>query len=183
MEFKFFIGIDVSKSTLDVALLDATDPAAIVHQQVSNDDTGIEQMLSWLQQSKGFLIKDALFCMEHTGMYNYPLLQFFSQHAASVWVENPIQIKKSMGLQRGKNDKVDAMRIAQYAYRSRQDVKLWKPVREVLERLKQLAVLRERLVETKKRLLTPVEELSKTGNEKMAGMLEKAMRKTMVWIR
>jgi transposase len=180
MEFKFFIGIDVSKSTLDVALVDAGDPAAIVHQQVSNDDTGIKQMLSWLQQFKGFSIKDALFCMEHTGMYNYPLLQLFSQQAASVWVENPIQIKKSMGLQRGKNDKVDAMRIAQYAYRSRQDVKLWKPVREVLERLKQLAVLRERLVETKKRLLTPVEELSKTGNEKMAAMLEKAMRKTMV---
>src|ERR1041384_993866 len=127
MEFKFFIGIDVSKATLDIALLDANHPMSTSHQQVSNDDAGIEQMLLWLQQNKDFSIKDSLFCLEHTGMYNYPLLQLFSQQDASVWVENPIQIKKSLGLQRGKNDKIDAIRIAQYAYRSRQQVKLWQP--------------------------------------------------------
>jgi transposase len=179
MEFKFFIGIDVSKATLDIALLDSNHPTSVSHQQLSNDDAGIEQMLLWLQQNKGFSIKDSLFCLEHTGMYNYPLLQLFSQQDASVWVENPIQIKKSLGLQRGKNDKIDAIRIAQYAYRSRQQVKLWQPTREVTDSLKHLAALRERLVETKKRLLTPVKELSETGNEKMAKMLEKAMRKTM----
>jgi transposase len=112
-------------------------------------------------------------------MYNYPLLQFFTKQEASVWVESPIQIKKSLGLQRGKNDKVDAIRIAQYAYRSKQQLKLWEPTREVVERLKHLSALRERLVETRKRLLTPVEELFKVGNEVMAKVLEKAMRKTM----
>src|SRR4030095_369147 len=92
---------------------------------------------------------------------------------------NPIQIKRSLGLQRGKNDKVDAVRIAQYAYRSRQKIKLWQPAREVINRLKHLSALRERLVETKKRLLTPVEELFKVGNESMAKVLEKSMNKTM----
>lgn len=71
------------------------------------------------------------------------------------------------------------MRIAQYAYRLRDQVKLWKPVREVIDRLKHLSALRERLVETKKRLLTPVEELFKVGNESMAKVLEKSMNKTM----
>jgi transposase len=107
------------------------------------------------------------------------LLQFFSQQEANIWVENPVQIKKSLGLQRGKNDKVDAIRIAQYAYRSKQQVKLWQPSRQVVDGLKHLSALRERLVETRKRLLTPVEELFKVGNEAMAKILEKAMRKTM----
>ena len=179
MPFKFFIGIDVSKSTLDVGLLDAENPGSVNHQQVSNNDAGIDAMLKWLQRLNEFSFENSLFCLEHTGMYNYPLLQFFSQRNASVWVENAVQIKKSLGLQRGKNDKIDAMRIAQYAHRLRDHVKLWKPVREVIDRLKHLSALRERLVETKKRLLTPVEELSKLGNESMAKVLQKSMNKTM----
>src|SRR5262249_48214298 len=120
-----------------------------------------------------------LFCLEHTGMYNYSLLQFFSKQSASVWVENPVQIKKSLGLQRGKNDKVDAIRITQYAYRLRDQVKLWQPARKVIDRLKHLSALRERLIDTRKKLLTPVEELFSTGNDEMGRVLEKAMKKTM----
>jgi transposase len=179
MKFRFFIGIDVSKDTLDIGLLDAENSEKINHQQVSNNDSGIAGMLCRLEERDGFSIENSLFCLEHTGMYNYPLLQFFSKQGASVWVENPIQIKKSLGLQRGKNDKIDAIRIAQYAYRSRDQVKLWQPSREVIDRLKHLGALRERLVETRKRLLTPVKELFETGNDAMAKVLEKAMRKTM----
>lgn len=179
MKFRFFIGIDVSKDTLDIGLLDAENSETINHQQVSNNDSGTARMLCWLEEHNGFSIENSLFCLEHTGMYNYPLLQFFSKQGASVWVENPIQIKKSLGLQRGKNDKVDAIRIAQYAYRSRDQVKLWQPAREVVDRLKHLAALRERLVETRKRLLTPLKELLEIGNDAMAKVLEKAMRKTM----
>lgn len=179
MSFRFFIGIDVSKGTLDIGLLDANNPGSVNHQQVSNNDDGIAAMLMWLQMQEEFSIENSLFCLEHTGMYNYPLLQFFSQQNASVWVENAVQIKKSLGLQRGKNDKADAIRIAQYAYRLQDQVKLWKPIRDVVDRLKHLSALRERLVETKKRLLTPVEELFKVGNESMAKVLEKSMSKTM----
>ena len=178
MEFKFFIGIDVSKDTLDIGLLNAENSEIVNHQQVSNNDSGIATMLRWLEEHK-ISIENSLFCLEHTGMYNYPLLQFFSKQGASVWVETPIQIKKSLGLQRGKNDKVDAIRIAQYAFRLRDQAKLWHPAREVIDRLKHLTALRERLVETRKRLLTPVEELFKIGSDAMAKVLERAMRKTM----
>jgi transposase len=179
MSFRFFIGIDVSKATLDIGLLDADNPESVNHQQVSNNDTGIAAMLKWLLKQDGFSVENSLFCLEHTGMYNYPLLQFFSKESASVWVENPVQIKKSLGLQRGKNDKADAIRIAQYAYRLRDQAKLWQPVREVIDKLKHLSALRERLVETKKRLQTPVEELFKIGNNSIAKVLEKSMSKTM----
>ena len=64
-------------------------------------------------------------------------------------------------------------------YRLKDQVKLWQPVREVIDRLKHLAALRQRLVETKKRLLNPVEELFKVGIREVARMLEKSMKKTM----
>jgi transposase len=179
MQFNFFVGIDVSKEFLDIAFIRKEDPGAIAHQRVTNNDPGIGRMIGWLGQQEGFLVGHALFCLEHTGMYNYPLLQFFSNHGASVWVENPVQIKKSLGLQRGKNDKVDAIRIASYAYRMVDQAKLWQPLREVTEKLKHLSALRERLVETKKKLCTPVEELSRMGSVAMAKMLHRSMSKTI----
>jgi transposase len=179
MCYHFFIGIDVSKGYLDAGLLDAESAGLVHHHKVSNSDTGITELLSWLQQYKGFALEQSLFCLEHTGMYNFALLQFFSKHSANVWVENPIEIKRSLGVQRGKNDKVDAIRIAQYAFRMQDKARLWQPVREVTEKLRHLASLRERLVETKKKLLTPVEELSKVGNDVMAKMLSRSMNKTI----
>jgi hypothetical protein len=32
---------------------------------------------------------------------------------------------------RGKNDKIDAIRIAEYAYKTREELRLWTPKREV----------------------------------------------------
>lgn len=178
MEYKYFIGIDVSKNTLDVSMLTSESDSGD-HLQVSNNDKGISAMLKWLKEQENYSMKESLFCLEHTGMYNYPLLQFFTGQSANVWVENPIQIKKSLGLQRGKNDKVDSLRIAQYAQRSKDRVKLWEPARQVVEKLKYLLALRERLVDTKLKLHTPVDELKKVGNETMAKVLERSMSKTM----
>lgn len=179
MNFRFFIGVDVSKLTLDVALIDSEQPDQIQHIQISNDTAGINQMLKWMGNFAGFDKQQALFCMEHTGLYNYPLLAFLSTHQLNVWVESAIQIKRTMGMQRGKNDKVDAMRIAQYAFRNNMQMRLWHPAREVVEKIKHLNALRDRLVETKRRLITPVDEFRKYGNQTLARLLQKSMNKSI----
>ncbi len=180
MKYQFYIGADVSKGTLDVAIINLNQREEVHHLKVSNDEGGIQKMFVWLKDKQaGFSIDQALFCMEATGLYCYPLLQFLYQNQAAIWVENPIQIKRSLGILRGKNDKVDAIRIAQYALKNMDRVRLWEPTREAVDQLKHLAALRERLVETKKRLLTPVEEFRQMGNDSMAKILEKSMRKSI----
>ncbi|MDF7819379.1 transposase [Runella sp. MFBS21] len=57
-----------------------------------------------------------------------------------------MQIKKSGGLQRGKNDAIDAQRIAEYAFRFRDRMRLWQPPRPVLQKLAALSALRQRLL-------------------------------------
>ena len=151
----------------------------IHHRQVTNNDEGIAQMLTWLNTREGFQITQTLFCMEATGLYCYPLLQFLHLHQAATWMENAIEIKRSLGIQRGKNDKIDAKSIAQYASKNSDRVRLWQPRREQVEQLKQLAALRERLVETRKQLLTPVNEFRQFGNEAMARMLERSISKSI----
>ena len=99
--------------------------------------------------------------MEATGLYCTPLLEGLQQRAVAIWVENAVQIKRSSGIARGKDDKVDAIRIARYAAKNQEKARVWRPMREVVEKIKHLAALR--LVETQKRLLTPVQEMKTSG--------------------
>ena len=108
MENKFIVGIDVSKLVLDAVLIITDERNNIHHIQVSNETKGLSELLKWLKKFKDFDLNSTLFCMEHTGIYNYPLLTFLSHHECRIWLENPVQIKKSLGIQRGKNDKIDA---------------------------------------------------------------------------
>lgn len=158
MKINYFIGVDVSKHVLDFAL--NRDGEVIYHLQVDNSEKGIGVFIKQAQQQYPDLtLTNSLFCMEHTGIYNYPSLTYFKKVKAIVWLESATHIKYSQGLQRGKNDKVDAYRISSYAYKNQADMRIWKPKREVLDRLHHLVSLRSRLINVKKQLKTPVKEL------------------------
>ena len=73
--------------------------------------------------------------MEHIGIYNTHLLKLLYELKLALWLESSLQIKQAGGMQRGKTDKVDARRIAQYAYRFRDQIRLWEPPREVIQQL------------------------------------------------
>lgn len=81
--YSFFIGIDVSKETLDFALIVAN--SVQFHIQVTNDKQGIELFIKQAKnQNKGFSFDNTLFCMEHTGIYNNPLLNYLHLKQANV---------------------------------------------------------------------------------------------------
>ena len=70
-------------------------------------------------------LQNALFCLEYTGIYNYTLVDFLTRKHYALWLENPLAIKKSWGIQRGKNDRIDAQPIAQYAFRFQDKAQRW----------------------------------------------------------
>lgn len=180
MKYKFFVGIDVSKLTFDVACLNSENSQVIVHYVFSNDENGIKEMLDFLNKAfANYNLSNTLFCMEATGMYCNALLNFFKDSSASVWVENAVRIKRSSGITRGKQDKIDAQRIALYALRNADAVRLWKPSSEILEQIRNLASLRDRMVQTQKKLQTPINELEAIGEKKMAELLVKSISKSL----
>ena len=153
--FTFFIGIDISKATLDWAVVVANKQ--LFHYQSPNDQKGINCFMKHLQQQfPQATLHNSLYCMEHTGIYNNHLLNFFQHKQANLWLEHPIHIKESLGMIRGKNDKVDAQRIALYAYKNRDEVRLWVPRREVIQKLDRLTATRSRLVKVRKMLQSPL---------------------------
>lgn len=112
--FSFFIGIDISKATLDFAVVVANK--LLFHYQSTNDKAGIEGFIKLLKlHCPDANFSNSLYCMEHTGIYNNHILNFLHLKKAKIWLEHPIHIKDSLGMIRGKNDKVDAQRIATYA--------------------------------------------------------------------
>jgi len=152
MEFKNIVGIDVGKESLDFIVLESGEKKT--ESKVSNTLKKIEKYI----QSLNLDLSQTLFCMEHTGMYCLPLLRALEKMKAKIWIEGAMQIKKSIGLVRGKSDKIDAARIASYAYMHQKNVKLWEPERTVIRQLKSLLSQRNRLIKSKKSLEAPLKE-------------------------
>ena len=148
MEFKFFLGCDVSKDSFNYCL--QTSMGILDQGQVANSTKGIQGWLSKLKKQYKQELNLFIICMEYTGIYNSILLRMLHKEQLYTCIEGAMNIKLSLGLQRGKNDKVDAQRIAEYAMRYTDRLKQWKPKREVVEKLQYLMSARERLVKAKK---------------------------------
>jgi len=167
-----FVGVDISKLTFDVALLQVNKPDNITHRQFQQTVKGFTEMKEWLQDQGVLLNEDTLFCMEYTGIYNNRLVDFLSNEKVQLWVEMAIRIKKSAGFERGGNDKTDAMKIVQYAFRYQDRKKLWTPTDERLSQIKNLIAQRDRIVESISQLTVPINELKEVGNATAARQME-----------
>lgn len=154
MEKTYFIGIDVSKNELDFAVVNSNK--VLFHLEVTNNKKGIEDFIKAFKKQTAFSFQNSLFCMEFTGIYNNILLSYLTVHKASIWVENARQIKDSMGTIRGKTDKLDSILIAQYAYKNRENPRLWSPKRDIIQELDRLTAIRSRLKNAVKMLETPL---------------------------
>ena len=134
------IGIDVSKLTLDVMVRTTN-----VHKQFTNDTKGFKQIITWLSKQK-INLEQSLFCFEHTGWYCLMLSYFLYENHIAYCCINAIEIKRSMGLKRGKSDKADAWEIANYAWLRRDELVPSVPPAKKLIELQRMMSLREQLV-------------------------------------
>ena len=64
-KFQFFIGIDISKRSFDVAIIDDDRTTSYVFE---NTKKGINAFIRLLKNQK-IPLPDTLICMEHTGVY------------------------------------------------------------------------------------------------------------------
>lgn len=153
--YKSHIGIDVSKNTLDITLFQNKEN--VLHIRVSNDEKGLDRLKRKLKKHK-VIAKESLVCLENSGLYGYRVSCWAVQNGFSVWIENALAIKRSMGLVRGKNDKVDSERIALYAMRFEDKCQPWEPPRKAVRHLQHLLTTRSRLITSLKSLKTPLAE-------------------------
>jgi transposase len=180
-KYVLFIGIDISKRTIDVALSLTGRENEMDYQQFSNDKIGFKKLLSFIRKTAS-CPKDKsqwFFCMEHTGVYTYPLCRFLEQHSLSYTLVNPYHLKHSMGLRRGKSDKADAKAIARFAYQQIADLKPTKMEADKYLTIKSLLSLRARLVKNKHGLQVSSKELAGFANKSVSQSISKFSQRSM----
>lgn len=159
MNKSLFIGIDFSKKTLDVSAVCSDNPGMVIYQQFENSKEGCSSLLKWLKGETKEPRENWLFCGEHTGLYSVLLSEFLIKKGLFMWLENPLQIKQSIGIKRDKSDKVDSMEIAMYAYRFQDKSRAYQLPHKTLKALELLLSFRDRLLGNKHTLLVAAAEI------------------------
>lgn len=184
MEKKWFIGIDISKKTLDVVIYDSSKKKADSdnYKIIRNTKEGYMSLRSWLKEKK-ISLAQVVICMEHTGVYSFDLRLFLEEQKIDYTALNPLHLKRSMGLVRGKNDKVDAERIAYFAYLHRDELIYSKLKGSTILHLKDLNGERRRFVKQlaeNKAYLTEMKDRKQDSSynraQKMVAILEEEIK-------
>lgn len=151
-KWSFTLGVDVSKNTLDIHC-----PEFNQYIRIKNGTEGFLQLIKWCK-NLGIDLKKSFMVMEYTGGYEYKLLQFCESRSILYTRIPGLAIKNSLGIARGKNDQVDAARIAQYGEEKHKSLTADRPLNPVIIRLKELLSFRKRLVRENAGYMATVKE-------------------------
>lgn len=146
-----YIGIDVSKSRLDIFIVPDD-----LHLATTNDNAGHKQLGALFGQ----LDKPPLIVMEATGRYHRAVFERLSQTGFDVCVINPYQtysFGKAMGLNT-KTDRVDARMLACFGMAMQPKPK--PPITKILAKLKELVVSRRQFTARQTMLNNQISECS-----------------------
>jgi transposase len=141
-----FVGVDVSKKTLDWAFSEMSrQKIGDSHLKVENSRKGISKAMRWLK-GKGYRKADIWVCMEHTGVYSELMCEEMEDNGVRYSIAGSLSIKNSLGLIRGKDDKIDAYRISWYLAMNYESIEPSKLPPEVLRRITKLTAERQTYV-------------------------------------
>ena len=106
-------GIDVSKGKSMVAVKRSHDEVVIAPFEVSHTDSNLSELVKTLKKLPG----ETRVVMEHTGYYHAPVALALHKAGLYVSVINPLLVHNygNNSIRRGKTDKKDAVKLANYA--------------------------------------------------------------------
>jgi transposase len=174
MKITAIMGMDVSKKTLDCHLFVGQKSLP----PVSNDSKGFKVIQRWLKKelktTEGLLV-----VMEYTGIYTYGIERFLHQQQIKFVKRAALDVKRSVGMVRGKSDKVDARFISKYGWMRKDELQPMSPLTDTQLELQQLMSHRDKLVSDKASYQAKLKELvSQMGekvNEKMVASMTYVM--------
>jgi transposase len=161
-----YIGVDVSKLTLDIAI--PQREGNFLHRKISNDLAGFSKLLPMLPAS-------CCVVMEATGSYYMPFAYFLHNHHHLVSIVNPLSVNHfcKMRMSRAKTDRKDAAMIAEYG--KAEMPRLWVPKADHLIELQQLEGITHNLTRQRTSISNQKEAYLCSGqmSETVKGILEK----------
>lgn len=175
--FKYFFGVDTSKEKLDLVLAEGL--TVLSNEEVENNYEAIKAWLLSKLEAEKISIDQCCICIEQTGIYCNPLIKVLLDLDAHFTVVHSAHIQLSLGLTRGKSDKIDAQRIAEYAFRFKDKLKAYEPRRAIVDRLDTLCKLRKKLLKMKNQLSVTLNGLAEFGEEEHCELFVKHSSKSL----
>ena len=168
------MGMDVSKNTLDCHLFNEQKSLP----PVSNDVKGFKSIKGWLlkelKTTEGLLV-----VMEYTGIYTYSIERFLDQQGIKFVKRPALDIKRSLGIVRGKSDKIDARFISKYGWMRKEELKPMSPLTDAQLDLQQLMSHRDKLVADRASYQAKLKELVTQMKDKVNERMVASMRYVM----
>jgi len=150
------IGIDISKEKVNICL--RKEKKSVWEHECPNTVASIKKAIRKGMKDHGAVTDDIIVCAEFTGRYIYPLVCACDELGLFLWMEDPTRIKNSFGIVRGKDDKIDARRIAEYADRFSDKAMAYGMPDRTLASIKSKLADRDMLLEDRKRYETQLHD-------------------------
>ena len=161
MEFKYIMGVDMSKQWFHFCVQDRHFQI-IWEEQVNNCPDAIFEWISALPQRLDCShIKDLVVCVEYTGIYVQHLLRCWLSKGGQLAMIPATKVSEQLAGSQGwpeKEDFMDARRLAQYGIRFEDQLQCWQLKSEMLQQLRRLHRQRERLLKVINILQVPLKE-------------------------
>lgn len=170
-KYVLFIGIDISKQWIDVCLTRNGRKKEMPHIRVDNTRSGFQKMLDFIVKFQGLDTDRSkwFFLLEHTGVYSIPLSEFLEKRSLNFSLLHPLDLKYSLGIKRGKSDKIDAQDIAGYGYKEKEALTVTKLPSRNLLKIKALLTMRRKLVKQRHGIQMMAKELSAFTDKEVHG--------------
>lgn len=141
--YRTHLGLDVAKLTLYYCLL--TEDQRLERGEIPNTQKSLNLFLKTLVKA-GHRLEEILFVFENTGIYSSLLSLVLTENELDYAQVPALEIKRSLGITRGKSDKVDAKEIAHYAKRNTYKITLSVLPELSLQQIKMVFSEREKTV-------------------------------------
>lgn len=169
------VGIDVSKLTIDAHIHYLSK-----HRVFSNSHKGYRALLLWAK--KYLNEQDYFFCFENTGLYSASLSVYLSENEIDYVEESALAINRSVGIVRGKTDKLDAAMIARYAWLHKEELTLSTAKEKDIQELGRLLATREQLVRDRAGKLSSLNEMQHLLASPSTDTCCKVLKKTIQYL-
>ncbi|EGW38374.1 IS110 family transposase [Desulfosporosinus sp. OT] len=133
------VGIDVSKGKSTVCFMKPY--GEIIHKpfEVKHTESDLKHLVDRISK----LTEETRVIMEATGAYHYPVLTYLKDRSIFVAVINPLVMNKyvNVSIRKGKTDKLDAFKIANFGLDHWYHLVDYSPTADVYDELKTLKKL------------------------------------------
>lgn len=186
MKFKFKLGADISKGWIDFCMLNE-NLKLIIEQRVDNNCDSIQIFIDQLIENDQIQsINEIVLVAEHTGLYNNHLNRTWMANNGQLSLVPAIKISEALNGTSSfeeKTDPMDAYRIAEYACRFSDKLKLLHLNSRSLSTLKLLRSQRNRIVKVINILEVPVKEIRSFELKEQSTMIDSLQKDSIEALR